>query len=128
MAKVRVFMSFDFDHDLDLKNLLVGQARNPDSPFEITDFSIKDASSDWKQKARLRIRSVSQVIVICGYHTHRAVGVSAEIEIARSEMKPYFLLKGRSSGVCTKPASSMSSDKMYDWTWDNLKKLIAGAR
>jgi len=32
MAKPRVFISFDYDHDLDLKNLLVGQARNDDSP------------------------------------------------------------------------------------------------
>ena len=28
MAKVRVFTSFDFDHDEDLRNLLVGQSRN----------------------------------------------------------------------------------------------------
>ena len=41
MAKKRTFISFDYDHDSDLKNLLVGQARNEDSPFEITDMSIK---------------------------------------------------------------------------------------
>jgi transcriptional regulator of nitric oxide reductase len=53
MAKKRVFISFDYDHDLDLKNLLVGQAKNEDSPFEIADFSIKEAiSEDWKKKAR----------------------------------------------------------------------------
>ena len=35
--KKRVFVSFDYDHDSDLKTLLVGQVRNPDSPFEIAD-------------------------------------------------------------------------------------------
>lgn len=40
--KVRVFISFDYDHDVDLKNLLVGQAKNEDSPFEITDMSAKE--------------------------------------------------------------------------------------
>ena len=40
MAKKRVFISFDYDHDSDLKTLLVGQAKNADSPFEITDMSI----------------------------------------------------------------------------------------
>ena len=56
MAKKRVFISFDYDHDLDLKNLLVGQAKNEDSPFEIIDFSIKEAiSEDWKKKVRIRI-------------------------------------------------------------------------
>ena len=43
MSKKRSFISFDYDHDADLKNLLVGQARNSDSPFEITDLSIKEA-------------------------------------------------------------------------------------
>ena len=55
MAKKRTFISFDYDNDSDLKNLLVGQARNSDSPFEITDMSIKEAiDSNWKAKARTR--------------------------------------------------------------------------
>jgi hypothetical protein len=53
----RSFISFDYDHDLDLKTLLVGQAKNSDSPFSIQDFSIKEAiAKDWKEKARARIR------------------------------------------------------------------------
>ena len=32
MAKKRVFISFDYDNNLSLKNLLVGQANLPDSP------------------------------------------------------------------------------------------------
>jgi len=39
--RVKVFISFDYDHDVDLKNLLVGQAKNEDSLFEITDISVK---------------------------------------------------------------------------------------
>lgn len=51
MAKTRVFTSFDFDHDEDLRNLLVGQAKNPDSPFELSDWSVKDhMTGDWKAK------------------------------------------------------------------------------
>ena len=46
MAKKRVFISFDYDNDSDLKTLLVGQAKNPDSPFEITDMSIKETISE----------------------------------------------------------------------------------
>ena len=29
----RAFISFDYDHDADLKAILVGQAKNTDSPF-----------------------------------------------------------------------------------------------
>jgi hypothetical protein len=32
-AKTKVFISFDYDHDVDLKNLLVGQAKNDDTPL-----------------------------------------------------------------------------------------------
>jgi hypothetical protein len=129
MAATRVFISFDFDHDEDLRNLLVGQAKNPGSPFEIADWSVKEAfSGDWKTKVRDRIRRVDQVAVICGHYTDRATGVSAEITIARAEGKPYFLLAGRSSGTNKKPASALAADTIYNWTWENLKILIAGGR
>jgi hypothetical protein len=128
VAKIPVFMSFDYDHDSDLKTLLVGQAKNDDSPFEIEDRSIKDASSDWKDRARARIKRVDQVIVICGEHTHKATGVGVELSIAQEEKKAYFLLKGRADKTCTKPSTAKEVDKMYKWTWDNLKELIGGAR
>ena len=86
MAKARVFTSFDFDHDEDLRNLLVGQSRHSDSPFEMADWSVKEVmSGDWKEKVRRRIRSVDQVVVICGTHTDEASGVSAELAIAQEE-------------------------------------------
>lgn len=129
MAKKRVFISFDYDHDLDLKNLLVGQAKNKDSPFEIADFSIKEPiSEEWKKKARTRIKGCDVVTVICGEHTDAASGVSAEVKIAQEEDVDYFLLWGRSSKTCKKPKAAKTSDKIYKWTWDNLKELIGGAR
>jgi hypothetical protein len=129
MATQRVFTSFDFDHDEDLRNLLVGQSKNPDTPLEMADWSLKEAfKGDWKEKVRARIRRTDQVIVLCGEHTDTAAGVSAELTIAREEKKPYFLLKGRKEKTCKRPTAALSSDKMYDWTWDNLKKLIGGAR
>ncbi len=129
MAKVRVFISFDFDHDEDLRYLFVGQSRNPDSPFEMADWSVKEPiTGDWKTKVRTRIKKVDQVVVICGEHTDTASGVRAELAIAQEENKPYFLLWGRSGKICKKPKSAKSTDKIYKWTWDNMKSLIGGAR
>ncbi len=129
MAKKRAFISFDYDNDLDLKNLLVGQSKNSDTPFEIADFSIKEAiSEDWKKKARTRIKGCHVVVVICGLHTNTATGVSAEVKIAQEEGVDYFLLWGRKDKSCKKPTAAKSSDKIYKWTWDNLKALIGGAR
>lgn len=123
--KKRVFISFDYDNDSDLKTLLVGQARNSDSPFEITDMSIKEAiSSNWKDNARRRIKGCDVVIVICGHKTNMATGVSTELKIAQEEGVDYFLLNGRANGRCVKPTAARNSDKIYDWTWNNLKLLV----
>ena len=129
MADKRAFISFDFDNDEELRNLLVGQARNPDSPFSIEDWSVKERlSGDWKARVRQRIRRTDVTIVICGEHTNLATGVSAELDITRDEGNDYFLLYGRKSKTCRKPRSAWTTDKMYEWTWKNLKQLIAGAR
>jgi hypothetical protein len=129
MAKKRVFVSFDYDNDARLKDLLVGQSKHPDSPFELADWSIKEhLTGDWKEKARNRIRSVDVVCVLCGEKTHTATGVAAELALAQEEKKEYFLLRGYSDKTCTKPTTAKPSDKMYNWTWDNLKKLIGGNR
>ncbi len=129
MAKKRAFISFDFDHDADLKNLLVGQSKHPDTDFDIVDMSIKEAiATNWRENARRRIKGCHVVIVICGVYTYNATGVSAELNIAREERVPYFLLWGRSDKNCTKPSSALGSDKIYKWSWDNLKALVNGAR
>ena len=129
MAVKRAFISFDFDHDEDLRNLLAGQAKHPDSPFEIKDRSLKEPlTGDWREKVRQRMDNIDVVIIICGETTHTATGVAAELTIGREAKKPYFLLWGRNGKTCTKPTSALSSDKIYEWTWDNLKALIGGAR
>jgi len=129
MSKTRVFVSFDYDHDVSLKHLLVGQSKYEDSPFEIADHSIKETiSGDWKANARTRIKRADVVCVICGHHANTATGVSAEMKIAQAESTPYFLLSGYKDGTSRKPSAAKSSDKIYKWTWLNLKKLIGGAR
>jgi len=130
LSKTRVFVSFDYDNDSQLKAFLVGQAKHADSPFEIADHSIKQAitSGDWKANARTRIRRADIVCVICGQNTHTASGVSIELQIAQEEGCPYFLLWGYKDKQCTKPKAAKTSDKIYTWSWPNLKNLIGGAR
>ncbi len=129
MAKVRTFISFDAEHDDDLRIMLAGQAKNKDTPFEIADWSVKQQlSGDWKAQVLAKIKRVDQVVVICGQHTDSATGVSAEVKMAQDESKSYFLLHGRADKPFKKPKAAKQSDKVYKWTWDNLKKLIGGAR
>ncbi|CAB4902728.1 unannotated protein [freshwater metagenome] len=129
MAKVRLFISYDYDNDAFLTEALVEQSKKTDSPFEFTDASVKvHLTGDWEEKVRGRIDRADQVAVICGKNTTTATGVTAEIEIAQALGKPYFLLAGYSSGGNKKPKSALASDKMYEWTWPNLKSLISGNR
>ena len=128
MSKKRVFISFDYDHDLSQKILLVGQAKNEDSPFEIADWSVKEhIDDDWKGKVKTRMKSVDVMCVLCGQYMSTATGVNAELKIAQEIGKDYFLLAAYKED-CSKPSAAKSRDKLYSWTWDNLKILIGGGR
>ena len=95
MTKKSAFISFDYDHDNLLPIFLSGQAKNEDSPFDITNRSVKEhLEGDWKTKVKGRIQRADLVIVICGEYTHTAGGVATELQIAKDLEKPYFLLKG----------------------------------
>jgi len=128
-TKKRVFICFDVDHDEGTKRMLAGQADLPDSPFEFIDASVKKhLSGDWEEKVKRRMDNVDIVIVLCGEKTNTADGVAAELTIAKDKKKSYFLLAAYSDKNCTKPISATSEDKVYKWTWDNLKNLIGGGR
>lgn len=123
----RAFISFDYDNDARLKDLLIGQSKHSDSPFVIHDWSLKEPSSDWKARARRQIKASGLVIVLCGKHMSTATGAAVELKIAQEEGIPYFLLAGYTSGS-TRPTTAKLSDKLYEWTWPNLKGLVGGAR
>jgi len=129
MAKKRVFISFDYDHDEGAKHMLAGQAKLPDSPFDFTDASVNEhLTGDWKDRVSRRLNNVDLMIVLCGEQTHRAAGVAAELSIAQEKSLSYFLLAAYADKTCTKPTSARAGDKVYKWTWDNLKALIGGSR
>src|SRR3712207_1296734 len=58
----RLFISYDFENDATLKDFLVGQSKNDDSPFEFADASVKaHLTGDWKEKVKGRISRADQV-------------------------------------------------------------------
>lgn len=124
MAKKRVFVSFDFDHDQDLKNLIIGQARLVDSPFEVIDHSLKEAAPerDWEAKALAAIRRSEIVLVMVGRYTFRAPGVLKEVQMARSSNKKIVQMIGRRDGNYTRVPDA---GYLYDWNWENLKRLLS---
>jgi hypothetical protein len=122
MSKKKVFISFDFDNDLKLKNLLVGQAKLPDSPFEISDWSLKEAApeKDWEDKAETKIKRSNIVVVIVGDQTSKASGVKKEVKMACKNNIAIVQIKVQN----TNPSKVSNAGVLYNWTWDNLKLIL----
>ena len=123
----RAFISSDYGNGAGLKDILVGQSKNPGSRFAVHDWSVKVASSTWREEARRRIRASGPVIALCGRSTHLGTGVGIELGITQEERVPYFLLAGYQNGS-TRPTTPRPTDKLHELTWSNLKKLVGGAR
>lgn len=125
MAKKKVFVSFDFDNDRTLKEFIIGQAKLDDSPFEVTDLSLKEAApeKDWLDKARAAISRSEVFIIMLGPKTKTAPGVLKEVKLANELTKTKFQLIGYKDGSADWAVPN--AGRVYAWDWDNLKKLLA---
>ena len=73
MPAIPTFISFDADYDENLKNALNGQAKLPNSPFSIINWSIREPfDNNWKERVRGRMRHAKVIAIICGQHTDKA--------------------------------------------------------
>ena len=123
MAKTKVFVSFDFDNDKALKDFIIGQSKNSDSPFEVVDTSMKEAAPqrDWPDEADSRIKRSDLVLVMVGPATHKAPGVLKEVDMARRNGIPIVQIIGYKDGNYT---AVPNAGRLYSWNWENLKKLL----
>jgi hypothetical protein len=121
----RLFVSFDFDHDRTLKTFVIAQARLPDSPFSVVDLSLKEAAPEptWEAKARVAISHAQVFMIMLGPHSARSQGVLKELAMARELNKPCFQIIGYRNG--TSAWAVPNGGRVYAWSWDNLKKLLA---
>jgi hypothetical protein len=125
MPKKKVFVSFDFDNDKTLKEFIIGQAKLPDSPFEVIDGSLREAAPEpqWVARARQRIARADVFIVMLGPKTARAPGVLKEVRIAKQLGKPKFQIVGYRDG--TERWAVPGGGRTYRWSWPTLKRLLA---
>ena len=121
MRGINIFVSFEFDRDIDLKNNFYSQAKEL-SHHRVQDFSLKEAypTNNWKNRARSAIRQCDVVIVLVGPDTHNAPGVRTEVEIAGQLGKPVFQVipSGRShSGVA-------DIEDTIRWKWKLINERL----
>jgi len=125
VAKKKVFVSFDFDNDKALKDFIIGQAKNPDSPFEVSDYSLKEEAPEreWLERAKRAIGRADVFIIMLGPKTKSASGVLKELNVAIEKGKKKFQIIGYRNG--TENWAVQGGGRVYSWNWDNLKKLLA---
>ena len=129
MSKKKIFISFDYENDKNIKGSLKSQLESDVVSVAVSDRSINKAIDEkWKDEARRRISGCNFIIFLCGAKTNKAAGVSAEMSIVKELGKPYFLLCGRRDGDVKKPNGSLKSDKIYKWKSKNLKLLLSGKK
>jgi hypothetical protein len=125
MSGLRIHVSYDLAHDHDLHERLRLQARRPSS-FAIASRSEGgEITTAWSERVRASIAEADEVVVLCGEHTDESMHVSAELEIAQQQHKPYVLLWGRRDSMCKKPRSARPDDGMYTWTPSMLEHQLA---
>jgi hypothetical protein len=123
---VRVFLSFDVEHDTDLGDRLSEQSRKGGSGFHVASRSQNGEMTDrWQEGVRRRVREADEMIVICGEHTAASDRVNTELRIAQEEQKPYLLIWGRRERMCSMPIGLKRTACMYTWTWETLVNQVA---
>jgi len=121
--KTKVFVSFDFDNDKVLKDFIIGQSKNPDLPYKVADWSMKEAAPQrsWEDEARERINRSDVVIIMVGKLTYKAPGVLKEVKMAREAKKRIAQVIGYKD---TSPTPVPDAGRLLSWNWENLENLF----
>ena len=87
MAKIKVFISYDYDNDKHYKNLLSAWDENDDFDFSFYDLSVdvsvnSDDAAAIKRVISSRINNSTYFLCLVGEETHESEWVAWEIEKA----------------------------------------------
>ena len=120
----RIFISLAIE-DENLRDLLKGQARNKNSPFEFVDMSVKQPwDSKWKTNCKIRIKGCDGVISIITKNTKNADGQIWEMKCAKEEGIPIIGIYGNDNHLGVSIPTECVYIKLVDWTWLNISNWI----
>ena len=122
MPTLRIFVSFEYDRDNDLKNNFFRQAEQ-ELPSPVLSSSLNRAyeTAEWEVKARTAIRGSDIVIVLVGRDTHNAPGVQTEVSIARELGMPILQIVPQNrthQGVPNLP-------RPIKWKWETIRERLS---
>ena len=121
MSTLKIFVSFEFDKDSELRNSFYEQAKK-ETLHRIHNCSLNEAhpNETWKKKARNAIEECDVVVVLVGQDTHSAQGVVVETDMARSLKKPVIQIRpqGRPYKGITRLGEPIT------WKWKTIKAKL----
>ena len=126
MAKTRLFVSFDYSHDLRNKDNFIFQANDKNSPFSVVDVSLREEApqAEWVNKAQSAISKCDVFMILLGPNTHNAPGVGRELGYAKGIRKPCFQLMPQ--GQSYHPLDN--GGDVCVWRWGLIEKTFARLR
>ena len=121
MATLKIFVSFAFDKDYELKNNFLQQAKEH-TQHRIENSSLNEAcpTDEWKQKAERAVRGCDVVVILIGQDTHNAPGVKEEVDIAHRLGRPIIQIRpqGRPYNGLTKLGQPIT------WRWQRINQEL----
>ena len=124
MTKNRIYISFAIE-DLSLRDFLVEQVKNNDSPFVLIDMVAKKLwDRTWKIDCRKRIKRCEGMIIIFTKNTMISEGQIWEINCAREEFIPILGIYGSTDDRPFCFPKELDGVRVVSWTWDNINQWI----
>lgn len=122
MANPRAFISFDFDHNEGQKKYFIGQAINSKTPFNIEDWSSKEALPEkkWEELLDAKIKKCNMLIVLVGRRMSTATGVAKEIAFAKKHDVPIFGVYVDDANESSTLPSGLQRNRTIAWTWEKI--------
>jgi hypothetical protein len=121
-----VFLSF-VEEDLDLVNLLRGQAKNENNDLEFSDYSVKESfdsenANYIRQQIRNLIKKVSVTLCLIGESTYKSRWVNWEVRTSAELGKGLVGVKLHSSWKDKFPQALIDNGgEVVDW---NIKEIV----
>lgn len=124
VVDLKVFVSFEFDRDKQLKGCFVSQANRNEIPLKIVDTSLLESVKEgsWRKRASQAIQNSDLVVVLVGQDTTTANGVQDELNLALQYDVPRLQIRpqGRKYG------SVRNGGPLHAWKWKTIRNHLAG--
>jgi hypothetical protein len=123
MRNTRIFIVFAIE-DAQTKNLLTGQAKAKQLPYEFTSMPLKEPwDDDWKHDCQVKIISAEGAIVLVSKLTKKSAGALWEIDCIKEERRPLMGFYIGGATTLDKP-ESLNNISCKEWNWKNAKEFI----